>query len=896
MLVCPNCSAAVVAGATCPACGAAPPRGSRAAATPQEGKSSSPRRQPRRQGEPRFVSGAIVAGRYRVVGLLGTGGMGEVYRADDLKLGQVVALKFLPETLGDDPAVLANFHQEVSLARRVSHRNVCRVFDVGEVDGHHFLTMEFIDGEDLAALRRRIGRLPADKGLEIARQLCAGLAAIHDAGVLHRDLKPANVMLDGRGRARITDFGVADFAGELPGGAMVTGTPGYMAPEQAARGETTVRSDVYSLGLVLYEMFTGRRPFPEAQRPEPTRPGTGTRPPSPATVVPDVDPQTAGAILRCLEADPRARPASVLEVAALLPGGSPLAAALAAGETPSPDMIVAAPKVGSLRPWVAVACLAGVVLGLALIFALAKEVRALSQIPFDRPPEVLADRARNLLASLGHDGAPVGTAAGFGAFEEYGRFLREHGAPGGWARERLASGRPPLVYFWYRQSPRHLVPVSLEVKPDDPPRKVPGEALVVLDPEGRLQYLEVVPSPGSAVDWAQPADWSVLLAAAGLPAEALSPAASRALPPVYADSRVAWTGDAPGSGGPPIPLRFEAASYGGDIVFFNVLAPWGETARAGAALPGRADGPGPYMTFFNAFFLAVVVTGALLTRRNLRLERGDRRGARRLAWFTGSVTLLGWLVGGNHVSGWAERDLMVAAVGLALSQAALLWITYIGLEPYLRRDFPERIIAWTRLLAGNVKDPLVGRDLLAGCLLGIGITLSYDLRKLAEERLARGSGLDLPDFQSLSGLSSLVHHLSGKLFIAVIVPLSFMVLFLLLRVLLRREAVAVVALWVLFTALMASRGLGPNAVFGLAFVGFTAAIYIFVWTRFGLLAGIAGHMVFMVTRHEPLTSDLGAWYGWVTLVVVASVLALATYGFSTSVAGQPLLRGVLLED
>lgn len=141
-----------------------------------------------RPRETRFLPGALLAGRYRIIGLLGRGGMGEVYGADDLKLGQTVALKFIPEQLARDPRALQRFHAEVRTARQVSHPNVCRVFDIGEVEGQHFLSMEYIDGEDLARLLRRIGRLPEDKALDIARQLCAGLAAIHGEGVLHRDL------------------------------------------------------------------------------------------------------------------------------------------------------------------------------------------------------------------------------------------------------------------------------------------------------------------------------------------------------------------------------------------------------------------------------------------------------------------------------------------------------------------------------------------------------------------------------------------------------------------------------------------------------------------------------------------------------------------------------------
>jgi len=234
--------------------------------------------------------------------------MGEVYRADDLKLGQPVALKFMPEALATDPAWLARFHGEVRTAREVTHPNVCRVHDIGETDGHHFLSMEYVDGEDLASLLRRIGRLPRDKGIEIGRQLCAGLAAAHDRGVLHRDLKPSNVMIDGRGRVRITDFGLAGIATQVRTENLLAGTPAYMSPEQFAGREATVRSDLYALGLILYEVFTGRRPFKGDTLFELARVHQNDAPPPPSAVAADIDPALERIILRCLEKDPHARP------------------------------------------------------------------------------------------------------------------------------------------------------------------------------------------------------------------------------------------------------------------------------------------------------------------------------------------------------------------------------------------------------------------------------------------------------------------------------------------------------------------------------------------------------------------------------------------------------------
>ena len=275
----------------------------------------------------------LVAGRYRVISLLGRGGMGEVYRADDLSLGQAVALKFLPEATRDEET-MERFRNEVRIARRISHPNVCRVYDIGQSDDQVFLSMEYIDGEDLSSLLRRIGRLPSDKALEIARKICAGLAAAHDKGVLHRDLKPSNIMLDGRGEILIMDFGLAGVAHEIED--VRSGTPAYMAPEQLAGKEVTARSDIYSLGLVLYELFTGKAAFLGYTRDEIVSARRTSSLHRPSTIVRDIDPTIERAILRCLEASPDNRPSSALAVAAALPGGDPLAAALAAGETPSP--------------------------------------------------------------------------------------------------------------------------------------------------------------------------------------------------------------------------------------------------------------------------------------------------------------------------------------------------------------------------------------------------------------------------------------------------------------------------------------------------------------------------------------------------------------------------------
>ena len=296
----------------------------------------------------RLTPGTILADRYRIVALVGRGGMGEVYRADDLRLGQPVALKFLPPELEDNPFARERLLAEVRSARTVSHPNVCRVYDIGEAHGRLFLTMEFIDGEDLASLLRRIGRLPADKALEIARQLCAGLAAAHDT----RRAAPrpqAGQRDDRRAAARRASPTSASRWKSRTGSRSRHGVPdcgrgrhgGLHGTRAIRRGAGTVQSDLYALGLVLYEIYTGK-PALNATTVEGWRRAHGDSTPSdPSALVAEIEPAVERAILRCLEKDPAKRPASAAQLAASLPGGDPLAAALAAGETPSPELVAA---------------------------------------------------------------------------------------------------------------------------------------------------------------------------------------------------------------------------------------------------------------------------------------------------------------------------------------------------------------------------------------------------------------------------------------------------------------------------------------------------------------------------------------------------------------------------
>jgi predicted Ser/Thr protein kinase len=402
------------------------------------------------EDEGRFLPGTLLGGRYRILTLLGRGGMGEVYRAMDLTLGQSVALKFLPEEAARNQALLERFHGEVRVARLVSHPNVCRVYDIGQVEGMPFISMEYVDGEDLACLLTRIGRLPADKAVETGRKLCAGLAAAHDRGVIHRDLKPQNIMINKRGEVVIMDFGLAAIANELTGAEARNGTPAYMSPEQIKGGTVTAKSDIYALGLVLYELFTGKRPFEAHNLQQLIDMQEAAQLTNMTTVAADIDPTVEKVIRRCLEPDPAKRPASALSVLAALPGGDPLAAALAAGETPSPELVAAAGKLEGMPRRYSVPCMALVVIFLLATIPIRQARTAMVHSGLDQTPEVLAHDGREIAASFGYPRKPADTAVWLNHRWDILWNLRGRPEPHPWD-EWLAW--EPAINAVYRESP-----------------------------------------------------------------------------------------------------------------------------------------------------------------------------------------------------------------------------------------------------------------------------------------------------------------------------------------------------------------------------------------------------------------------------------------------------------
>jgi serine/threonine-protein kinase len=748
--------------------------------------------------------------------------------------------------------------------------------------------MEYVDGENLATLMRRIDRLSPDKALDIARQLCAGLGAAHDRGVLHRDLKPENVMLDGQGKVRITDFGLAGLEDELRGDDVRSGTPAYMSPEQLTGNEVTARSDVYSLGLVLYELFTGRKAFEGRSFGEMLRKHRDERPVDPSSLVPGIDPAVESTILRCIAKDPAARPSSALSVAALLPGGDPLSAALAAGITPSPEMVAAAGESFGLKGRTAGLCLALVLVAVIVSPFLEEAVQLFGRVPAEKAPAVLEDRARELVKRLLPGNDPADSRIGLESDPAQIRYVRENDAsPARW--DGLATGDPPAITFYYRQSAHALVSTSLIGRVfwgNPPPWVLSGNAGMRLDLRGRLVAFYWVPPQVETEEGQAPApDWGPLLAETGLAASSLVSVVPRWTPPVYADARAAWEGAYPAR--PGLRVRVEAASYRGRPVSFAVVAPWTRPERM---LPrDYTKGEKAAFTLMIGVILVLVGMGAFLARRNLRLGRGDRRGAMRLAAYVFLITTVFW--GGlnaDHVADLAgEVMIMVRGTGFALFQAAMLWIFYVALEPYARRLRPQTLISWNRILSGRPGHPVVARDILFGAAWGAACAILFPLALRLPEWL--GQPPSDPTAASLDVLLAprrLVAFLVGIQLDALFLGLGSLLLFVVLRLLIRHDYLAGLLVSLLLSVFQAT-GLGAEPWLRAAISFVMMATYTLLLLRVGLVAAIVALYVSTLLIALPLTTSLGDWYSGPTVAAAVVVTAIALYAFRTSARHTP---------
>lgn len=857
----------------------------------------------------RFLPGTVIANRYRIVALVGRGGMGEVYRADDLKLGESVALKFLPIDLADKPARMQQLLDEVRMARGVSHPNVCRVYDVGEHYHELFVSMEFVDGETLDSLISRIGRLPEKKAEQLAQQLCAGLAAVHDAGILHRDLKPANVMIDGRGQVRVNDFGLAS-ARELHGLAAVAGTPGFVPPESLAGRSATVRSDIYALGLVLYELFTGVPAYQARTREQLLLDQESKDPDPPSTHAPDLSPEIDRAVMKCLQRDPEDRPGSAREVAASLPGGDALAAAIAMGETPSPSVVAASGRKGVLTLFEASLAVLSFAALLSIALMLGQQGSLLRRVTLPRSPTVLADRARSIVSELGYPDDAVSEAYDLDLYDEWLQELVERdttvkrGA-------KLARLRPAPIDFWYRSSPAPLLPRNSEGKITfyDPTFVERGMIGLRLSPRGDLREFEAssddlfwpreVPkgaehAPLAATADAKPPpepDWSIAFRHASLDMRHFVPVEPKRIPPVFADTRRAWRGTYPEN--PEEPVQVEIAALNGRIVAFRTVElNWqgSQAAVPGVNLLGHAQEAG--LVLLVVLQVATLIVAMVLARRNLRDRRGDRSAAWRLALFLFLATLVYGVLSADTLSSQNVAfgiTLWIMSKATAVGLAA--WVLYLGLEPYVRRIWPEALVPWTRLMEGRWRDPLVGQSLLLGGVAGtMAISLAYVNRSIPAwigQPPAIPFYLNEFNIEGLGGLSRSIALYLHILVKAVQVSMGFVGAIALLRLIVKRPWAAMLLFGLVQTAIWT---LMPNAFSGWwspLIVGLIVAGATMVLIRYGLLGLISMAVTFLILGVGPITMEPASWFHDRSVAALVIVTGVVIYGAAVAIFPGP---------
>jgi len=827
--------------------------------------------------EGRFVPGTLLGGRYRIIGLLGRGGMGEVYRATDLALGQSVALKFLPEEAAHNQRLLERFHGEVRIARQVSHPNVCRVYDIGEADGMPFISMEYVDGEDLASLLLRIGRLPADKAVETARKLCAGLAAAHDRGIVHRDLKPQNIMMNKRGDVVIMDFGLAAIADQLSGAEVRNGTPAYMAPEQLRGAEVTAKSDIYALGLVLYELFTGKRPYDASTVQDMLRKQESAQLTSMTSIAADIDPGVEKAIRRCLEPDPARRPANALSIAAALPGGDPLAAALAAGETPSPEMVASAGNLEGLARKYSVPCLALIAICLFASAALRQRYCAVMHTPLDNPPEVLAHQAREIAASFGYAKKPADSALSLENRNDLLDELKRLPEPRKWD-EWLAAEAPIMAI--YRESPSALFADPYgDVTTGNPPPTEAGMLHVELDGAGRLREFSAVPYAEGA-DLAPPVSPEAVFRAAGLDITKFAEEPASFIPGAASDQVRSWKGPHPKI--PGAELTVGLASWKGRVTHARIQLHWphaGGAAPSAQSLASRLLG-GVVLSLAMVGLLSAV----LLARRNWRLGRIDNKGALRLGVARSLLGLVIWLGTVHAIPDGSMVFMFFSSCAKWLMWGATVWLLYLAVEPAVRARWPHSIVSWNRLLAGRWLDAQVGSHILIGAAVGAAIWVAAEWIDDSRTDALGGLSALSDSLGTRQWIASHADGLAGALFFGLIVFFAICGL----RRLVRNDILAAVVAALLFT--FSNGGIFDSPDWPVKFAMYAGifAVLIFVLLRFGLVATMAAIFFLNTFNKITLGTDWKTWYAPSGLATLVLLLGIAVFAFWRSLGSREL--------
>jgi serine/threonine-protein kinase len=669
-----------------------------------------------------------------------------------------------------------------------------------------------------------------------------------------------------------------------------------MAPEQIEGREVTARSDIYALGLVLYEVFTGRRALTATTIEELIRQQTSGDITSPSGVVSTLDPAVERAILRCLDPDPRSRPASAIAVSAALPGGDPLAAALAAGETPSPEMVAAAGDRAREMPLAAALSIGAAVVVLLLICAgLADRATIFGRVPLPKSTEVLADRAGSIREALGYRDTPADRVNGWRYDAALIEWLGDSANRPRWTD--ASAGRLPVVAFWQRTSSSPFIPFDStgSINLDDPPTLTPGMVTVETDAQGRLRRFLAVPprvDAASSTNGSVPAiDWDAILTAAGFDPASVRESPPSRMPPVFADERRAWNATQPGT---DLAVRIEAAAWQGMPVALEIIGPWSKPDDALGAAP-RWRGIGQ-----TAFVLTLLGAAAALARRNLKSGRADRQGAFRVGALTCLVLIAAWVVG-HHVSDVnAERERLFSSIGLALFIGGAMYIVYLALEPFVRRSWPTMLVGWSRVVAGRWRDARVSRDVL----LGVGCGALIALSEFAFVLLPPLAGLDEPSLLAPSirplvngrhTAMAILNALNEGLQNGLLVVLEFAIfragaLLATSRLSGTRTRAERIATAIAFAAVVAFSHLNNDGSGGwLGFLVRTATVTVILVAvlRIGLLGAVFMFFAERLLTDLPLTLDNGRIYAttsWVTLAIVAA-LACGALAFLRAPAG-----------
>lgn len=425
-----------------------------------------------------------------------------------------------------------------------------------------------------------------------------------------------------------------------------------------------------------------------------------------------------------------------------------------------------------------------------------------------------------------------------------------------------------------------------------------------LDMDGRLHWFIGVPPqrepPG--VESVAP-DWSIAFREAGLELANFRQVASTSVPLHAYDTRAAWDGVDPthsqvksgSAAGQPgeSNTHVEAAAFRGKIVYFETIYPWDQAAREEET---RQSGKGRALSFILiSLYLIVLVCMVLLARKNLKVGRGDRRGATRLALMFLVVGLIEWVFTEHH--NWSpvrEFGIFVLSLAQAVYNAVYLWLLYVALEPFVRKRWPKRIISWSRLLAGGYRDPLVGRDILIGAVSAVGVMLVGLVTSIVTGWLGHPPELTLNPGAVTIGSNLFMEKFTTQVSSGIFLGFISLFLLLLFFVVLRRERLAFGLLWLLLTLLGALLGETPLQLLPLTALGTFIPVYVLY--RYGLLASVATFFFTHLSLYYPMTPELTAWYARDFTIAVAICVALAAYGFYTSLGGQKLLSGKLLEE